>query len=71
MGYASIFATGLPYLDDAGSASAARKCPKALYQTHARDRRWCGDCTLTQENPLIYIDVYFRILHAYTIIYLK
>ena len=24
-----------------------------------------------QENPLMYIDVYFRILHAYTIIYLK
>ena len=23
----------------------------------------------TQENPLMYIDVYFRILHAYTIIY--
>ena len=23
----------------------------------------------SQENPLMYIDVYFRILHAYTIIY--
>ena len=32
------------------------------------DLRWLFDFG-RQENPLMYIDVYFRILHAYTIIY--
>ena len=50
MGYACSSATYLPCFDDAGSAGATRKRPKALSQAHARDHRWCGDCTLTQRG---------------------
>ena len=49
-------------------------CPRVLVLDESQRR--CGEPAparaidlLVQENPLMYIGVYFRILHAYTIIY--